>query len=44
MINKNMQIELVNAALAVRDKAHAPYSDFKVKFGDLSHDNERFKI
>lgn len=40
MIDKNKQMELVTAAMAVRDKAHAPYSDFKVAAALLCADGE----
>ena len=40
MIKKNKQKELVDAALAVRDKAHAPYSNFKVAAALLCVDGE----
>lgn len=40
MIDKNKQKELVDAAMKVRDKAHAPYSDFKVAAALLCADGQ----
>ena len=40
MINQNKQLELIKAALKVRDKAHAPYSHFKVAAALLCEDGD----
>ena len=40
MIDKNKQKELVNAAISVRQEAHAPYSNYKVAAALLCADGE----